>query len=81
MHTHMHTLNHTQYTYRQILLVANEHDGHVGVGILSSIFQPAGKVVECFTAGNVIHQQGTRCTTVVGARDGPKRLLPSLGIV
>ena len=32
--------------YREITLVPNEHDGHVGVCMLPGIFKPAGKVVE-----------------------------------
>ena len=32
--------------HREIALVANEHDGHVGVRMLPGIFKPAGKVIE-----------------------------------
>jgi hypothetical protein len=34
--------------YRQVAFVADEHDGHVGVCVLSRILQPAGQVIECF---------------------------------
>lgn len=34
--------------YSQITLVANEHDGHVWVGMLPCIFQPASKMIESF---------------------------------
>lgn len=35
--------------YREVALVADEHDGHVGVGMLPGIVQPAGQVVESLT--------------------------------
>ena len=34
--------------YSQIALVANEHDGHVWIGMLPCIFQPGGEMVESF---------------------------------
>ncbi len=33
-------------THREVALVANEHDGHVGVGVLPRILQPAGQMIE-----------------------------------
>lgn len=33
-------------THREIALVANQHDGHIGVCMLASILQPAGQVIE-----------------------------------
>jgi hypothetical protein len=36
-----------QRAYSEIALVADEHDGHVGVGMLPRILQPACQVVEC----------------------------------
>jgi len=41
----------------QIALVADEHDGHVGVAILPRLLQPSSEVVEAFSAGDVIHKQ------------------------
>lgn len=43
--------------YRQIALVSNEHDGHVGVGMLPRVFQPAGQVVECLAPAQQQHGQ------------------------
>ncbi len=34
-------------THREVALVADEHDGHVGVGVLAGVLQPARQVVEC----------------------------------
>ena len=31
---------------REVALIADEHDGHVGVGVLPRVFQPARQVVE-----------------------------------
>jgi hypothetical protein len=41
----------------QIALVADEHDGHVGVAILPCLLQPAPEVVEALSAGDVIYKQ------------------------
>ena len=35
-------------THSEITLVADEHDSHVGVGMLPGILQPAGQVVKGF---------------------------------
>jgi len=34
---------------REVTLVANEHDGHIGVGMLPGILQPACKMVKRFS--------------------------------
>ncbi len=39
--------------YREVTLVADQHDGHVGVGVLPGILQPAGKMVEGFPPAGV----------------------------
>jgi len=51
--------------YREVTLVANEHDGHVGVGMLPGIVQPAGQVVESLTpaSADVRHRNTTCCDT------------------
>lgn len=61
----------------QIRLVANKHDGHVGVSMLLSIFKPGVQMVECLSPANVVHKQSTCCTTIVGACDGAEVLLTS----
>lgn len=35
----------------EVALVADQHDGHVGVGMLTGILEPRAKVVEGLTAG------------------------------
>ena len=40
-------------TYREVALVADQHDGHVGVGVLPGILQPAGEMVEGFPPAQI----------------------------
>jgi hypothetical protein len=49
-----------QLTHREVALVADEHDGHVGVGVLARILQPAGQVVERLTPGIQVMTQIAR---------------------
>lgn len=39
--------------YRQVTLVANQHNCHVGVGMLPSVFKPACKVIEGFSPASL----------------------------
>ena len=43
-------------------LVSNEHDDHVGVGMLPRVLQPRRQVVESVSPGDVVHQlkEGTK---------------------
>jgi len=61
----------------EIALVANEHDDHVTVAVLPGVLQPGGQVVKGVSASDIIHQQSSGCTTVIGAGDGAECLLPS----
>ena len=36
-------------TYSEIRFVSNQHDGHVWVGVLAGVLQPAGKMIEGLT--------------------------------
>mmetsp|Transcript_34199 Transcript_34199/g.55014 ORF Transcript_34199/g.55014 Transcript_34199/m.55014 type:complete len:261 (-) Transcript_34199:62-844(-) len=64
-------------TALQVTLVANEHDHHVGVGVLSSLLQPACQMIKSVTPGDVIHQQSTAGTAIVRPGDGAEGLLSS----
>eukprot|EP00227_Mantoniella_beaufortii_P021557 CAMPEP_0197591626 /NCGR_PEP_ID=MMETSP1326-20131121/13819_1 /TAXON_ID=1155430 /ORGANISM="Genus nov. species nov., Strain RCC2288" /LENGTH=295 /DNA_ID=CAMNT_0043157157 /DNA_START=218 /DNA_END=1100 /DNA_ORIENTATION=+ len=61
---------------RDVALVADQHDGHVGVGMLPRVLEPAGEVVERLAPRDVVHQQRAGGPAVVAARDGAEGLLP-----
>ena len=61
-----------------IPLVPDEHDDHVGVGVLPRVLEPRGQVVERVPPRDVIDQEGARSAAVVRARDGAERLLAGL---
>ena len=60
----------------EITLISNEHDDHVGVSILSCLFQPACQMVECFPSCYIIDQEGTSRAAVIRSGDATKRFLP-----
>ena len=60
-------------------LVPDEHDDHVGVGVLPGVLEPRGQVVEGVPPRDVVDEEGAGRATVVGARDGAERLLAGLG--
>lgn len=62
----------------QIALVADQHDDHVRVGVLTRLFQPPREVVERLAPCDVVHQQRAGRAAVVRARDGAERLLAGL---
>jgi hypothetical protein len=62
----------------KVALISDQHYDHVGVPVLPNFLQPAGQVTESVTASDVIDQQGTGSSTVVGASNALKALLPSL---
>ena len=59
-------------------LVSDEHDDHVGVGVLPRVLEPRGQVVEGVPPRDVVDEKGAGRASVVRARDGPKRLLAGL---
>lgn len=59
----------------QITLVADQHDDHVRVGVLSGVLEPSRKVVKCLATCNVVDEKGTSCATVIRTRDRPERFL------
>ena len=60
-----------------VTLVANEHDGGVGVAILSHFFEPARQMRERVPPRDIVDEQSASSTSVVGAGDGLKRFLAS----
>ena len=61
----------------QIRFVAYEHHHYVWVSVLSHFLQPSGQVVEGLFAGDVVHQQSTGGSSVVGPRYAFKGFLAS----
>ena len=61
----------------QVALVSDKHDCHVRVAVLLDFFEPACEVRECVSASDVIDQECTCGTAVVGARDALEALLAS----
>ena len=59
-------------------LVADEHDDHVAVAVLSGILQPGGQVVEGVSPGDVVNKESSCSPPVVGAGDGSECLLSCL---
>lgn len=59
----------------EVALVADEHDGHIGVRMLPGILQPARQMVECLSPGDIINEQRPCRASVVRPRDRPERFL------
>merc|ERR1712184_233885 len=59
----------------QVTLVADEHDDHVAVAVLSGILQPGGQVVEGVSPGDVVNKESSCSPPIVGAGDGSECLL------
>ena len=60
----------------EVGLVADEHDGGVGVGVVAELLEPPLDVVEGGGLGHVVDQELAHGAAVVGARDRPVALLP-----
>jgi len=59
----------------EVAFVSYEHDGHVCVGVLLGILEPACEVVEGFSPRDVVYEQRTRRTPVVASCDAAEALL------
>ena len=62
----------------QIRLVADQHDHHVRGSILPRLRQPLGELCERLATRNIVHQQRSRSSAVVRARNRTERLLTGL---
>jgi hypothetical protein len=61
----------------EIALVADEHDDNVLVGVVAQLLEPAGHVLVGRVLGNVVNEEGSNGTAVVGRGDGAVALLTS----
>lgn len=62
-------MTHLQHVIRKLPLVANQHDYHVRVGMLTSVLQPGRQVDESLASRYIVDQQGARGSPIVGARN------------
>eukprot|EP00290_Baffinella_frigidus_P005168 CAMPEP_0180134656 /NCGR_PEP_ID=MMETSP0986-20121125/10299_1 /TAXON_ID=697907 /ORGANISM="non described non described, Strain CCMP2293" /LENGTH=208 /DNA_ID=CAMNT_0022075073 /DNA_START=132 /DNA_END=759 /DNA_ORIENTATION=- len=60
----------------EVALVPDEHDGHVGVGVLQRVLKPRRQVVERLSPRDVVHQQRASSSPVVRPCNRAERLLP-----
>ena len=60
-----------------IIFVANEHDDHVALTVLTCLLQPSRQMREGISPRNVIDEQGSCSSTIVGSGNGSERFLPS----
>jgi hypothetical protein len=61
----------------QITLVSHKHDDNVGIGMISEFFQPAGHVVVGLMLADIVDEERTDCSTVIGRGDGAVSFLTS----
>lgn len=59
----------------QIALVSHQHNDDVAICMIPQLFQPPCHVLECLVLADVVDQQSTHGTTVVGRRYGSVTLL------
>jgi hypothetical protein len=61
----------------KIGLVADKHDYDVAVRVITELLQPAGDIRIGRMLGDIVHEQSTNGTAVVGGCDGTVALLTS----
>jgi hypothetical protein len=59
----------------EIALVSDEHDDDVGVGVVAQLLEPPLNVLVCRVLGDVVYEQCTDGTAVVGRRNRAVALL------
>lgn len=50
----------------QIALVSDKHDDDVGISVISQFLQPPGDVLVCLVFADVVDEEGTDSSSVVG---------------
>lgn len=61
----------------QVRLVADEHDDNVRVCMIPELLEPSADIDVARVLGDVVDEQGTHRSTVVGRSDGSVSLLTS----
>jgi hypothetical protein len=59
----------------QIALVSDQHDDNVGIGVVPELLQPSRDVLVGLVLADIVDEEGTDGTTVVGRGDGAISLL------
>lgn len=59
----------------EITFIANKHDDHIGVAVLSDFFKPSCQVSKGIPSSYVVDKEGTRSATVVAPGNTFERLL------
>lgn len=63
--------------FGKICLVADQHESHVFLSMGAKLGQPALNVLKTLLLGDVINEQGPRCTSVIRRGDCTVSVLPS----
>ena len=61
----------------EITLVPHKHNDNVGIGMISEFFQPAGHVVVGLMLADIVDEERTDCSAVIGRGNGAVSLLTS----
>jgi hypothetical protein len=61
----------------QIGLISHQHDDNVAVSMIPEFLQPSRDILKCLVLADIIHKQGSDCTTVVSGCDGAVSFLSS----
>ncbi len=61
----------------QIALVTDQHDYNVRIGMVSELLEPPRNVLVGLVLGNIVNQERSNGSTVVGTRNGTVALLSS----
>lgn len=59
----------------QIALVTHQHDDDIGIGVISQLLQPPRHILIGGVLANVVNEQCTDGSAIVGRRDRPIALL------
>jgi hypothetical protein len=59
----------------QIALVSNQHDDNVSISMVPKLLQPSCDVLVGLMLADIVDEEGTNSTSVVGGRDGAISLL------
>lgn len=61
----------------QIALITHQHDHNIAIRMLPQLVQPSPDVHERLLLADIVYEQGTNGTTIVGRSDGAVALLTS----
>lgn len=59
----------------QIAFVSDQHNDDVGIRMIPKLFQPPSNIIVCLVFADIVDEQCTNSTPVVGGRNGTISLL------